>query len=131
MKLLNINMIQSKYGISIEQTDHIIKNIIQEYWLTKTKYEVKFQKSPFPVDTYFEHALFMDSPIIGEELKQIEKSYGGSLNHWVGGLMQITVQNVCDLQYLTICLSGHMNKPTQPDFIALKHGMEYLMYHPH
>ena len=65
-------MIQSKYGISIEQTDHIMKNIIQEYWVTKTKYEVKFQKSPFPVDTYFEHTLLMDSPIIGEELKHME-----------------------------------------------------------
>ena len=44
LKLLNINIIQSKYGISIDQTDHIIRNIIQEYWETKTKYEVKFQK---------------------------------------------------------------------------------------
>ena len=29
LKLLNINIIQSKYGISIDQTDHIMKNIIQ------------------------------------------------------------------------------------------------------
>ena len=32
LKTLNINIIQSKYVISIEQTDHIMKNIIQEYW---------------------------------------------------------------------------------------------------
>ena len=37
IKLLNINIIQSKYGISINQTDHIIKNIIQEYWGTKNR----------------------------------------------------------------------------------------------
>ena len=29
LKLLNINLIQSKYGISIDQTDHNMKDIIQ------------------------------------------------------------------------------------------------------
>ena len=52
LKLLNINIIQSKYGISIDQTDHIMKIYIKEYWGTKKKYEVKFQQSPFPVDTW-------------------------------------------------------------------------------
>ena len=28
-------------------------------------------------------------------------------------------------------LSGYMNEPTEHAFIALKHGMEYLMQHPH
>ena len=54
----------------------------------------------------------MDTPIIVEELKQIEKSHGGSLNHWVGGLIHITVQNCYDLKYLTIRLSGYMNEST-------------------
>ena len=66
-------MIQSKYGIRIYQTDHTMKNIIQEYWVTKTKYEVQFQKSPFPIDTYFEQTIFMDTTLIGTELKKIEK----------------------------------------------------------
>ena len=48
----------------------------------------------------------MATPIIGEEMKQIEKSHGGSINHWVGGLMHITVQTRYDLQYLTMGLSG-------------------------
>ena len=43
-------MIQSKHGISIHQTYHITKIIIQEYWGTKKKDEVKYQKSPFQVD---------------------------------------------------------------------------------
>ena len=34
IKLLNINIIQSEHGTSIDQTDNIIKNIIQEYWGT-------------------------------------------------------------------------------------------------
>ena len=44
LKLLNIRIIQGEYGISIDQTDHTIKHIIQEYWVTKKIYEVKFQK---------------------------------------------------------------------------------------
>ena len=51
LKLLNTNIIQSKYIISIYHTDQITKIIIQEYCGTKTKYEVRFQQSPFPVDT--------------------------------------------------------------------------------
>ena len=89
-----------------------MKKIIQEYWGKKTKDEVKFQKSTFPVDTSFENTLFMDTTIIGEETKQIYKSHGGSLNHWVGGLMHTIVQTCYDLQYFTMQLSGYMNSPT-------------------
>ena len=32
LKRLNINIIQSKDGISFDRTYHIIKNIIQDYW---------------------------------------------------------------------------------------------------
>ena len=77
IKLPNIKIIQSKYGISIDQTDHIMKNIIQEYWGTNKKYEVTFQLSPFTVDTSFKNTLFVDTPLIVDGLKQIEKSHGG------------------------------------------------------
>ena len=65
IKPLNINIIKSKYGIIIDQTDYIMKNIIQEYWEKKTKDEVKLQQLPLPVDTSFENKLFMDTNIIG------------------------------------------------------------------
>ena len=58
-----------------------MKNNIQEYWVTKTKDEVKYQQSPFTVETYLENTLFVATPIIGKYLKQIEKSHGGSLNN--------------------------------------------------
>ena len=64
-------------------------------------------------------------------MKKIEKSHGGSLNHWVGGLMHITFQTRYDLQYLIMRLSGYINAPTEPDFIAIKYGIECLMHHPH
>ena len=73
----------------------------------------------------------MNTHIIEEELKQIEKSHGGSLNHWVGGIIHITFQTKYDIQYLTMRLSGYMNSPKEPAFISLKHGMEYLIHHRH
>ena len=72
----------------------------------------------------------MNTPFIGEYLKQIENLYGGSLNHWVGGLVHITVQTRCVIQYLTMKISCYMNSPTEPAFLSLIYGMEYLMYHP-
>ena len=45
--------------------------------------------------------------------------------------MHTTVQTCYDLLSITMRLSGHMNAPTEPVFIALKRGMEYLMHHPH
>ena len=75
LKLLNINIIQSEYGISIDQRDHIIKKIIQEYWVTKTKDEVKFQKSHLPVDPSPEKKIFMATHIIGEGLKNLELTW--------------------------------------------------------
>ena len=108
-----------------------MKNIIQEYWGTKTKDKVKFQQSPFPTDSSFEKKLFMATPLIVAELKQIEKSHGVSLNHWVGGIIHITVQTLYDLQYFKMLISGYMNAPTEPVFLNLKHVIQYLMHHTH
>ena len=73
----------------------------------------------------------MATPIIVEELEQIEKSHGGSLSHWVGVIVYITDQTRCNLQYLTMRLSGYINAWTEPDFLGLKNSKEYLMYHTH
>ena len=51
LKLLNITIIQSKYGIGIDQKDHIIQKIIQEYLGTNTKEKINFHKSSFSKHT--------------------------------------------------------------------------------
>ena len=72
----------------------------------------------------------MSTQSIGDELKPILKSHGGYLNHWVGGIFNITFQTLYDIQYLTIRFSGYMNTPKEPEFLSLVHGMEYLVHHP-
>ena len=73
----------------------------------------------------------MDTPLIGADLKQIEKSHGVSLNHWVGEIMHIPAQTCYYIQYLTMHLSGSMNAQTELALLALKHGMEYRFHHPY
>ena len=51
--------------------------------------------------------LFIDTLFIVEEQKQIEKSHEGSLNHWVGCLVHITVQTWYDPKYLP-CVSVYI-----------------------
>ena len=51
----------------------------------------------------------MKITLIGDKLKEIEKYHGGSLNHWVGGIVHTTVQTCYDIQYLTMRLSGYIN----------------------
>ena len=121
LKLLNINIIQRKYMASV-LTKHITSWKISFKNIGKKKDEVKFQQYQFPIDTSFEQTLFMAKPIIGEDLKNWEK-HGASLNHWVVGLMHITVQTRYDIQYITMQLSGYMNVPAELAFPPLKHGM--------
>ena len=92
------------------------------------KYEVKFQQLPSPVYTSFENVQFMDTPLNIEELKQVEKSHGESLNYWVGGIMHITVQTCYDLQYLIMRLSGYINAPNRTYFYCYKtwHGISHV-----
>ena len=73
----------------------------------------------------------MATPLIGEEVRQIDKSRGGLINHWVGVLIHINIQTLYNLQYLTINISGYMNAPKEPDPLALKQGREFIMNHPH
>ena len=73
----------------------------------------------------------MDTPHIVEELKQPEQAHGGSLNHWVGGIMNIAFQTHYDLQYLTMQLSGYTNDPTESALPSLRHVTQYLMQHMH
>ena len=75
------------------------------------------------MDTSFENTIFVYTYVIGEDLKQIDKSHIGSPNHWVDGLMHIAVQTLYDLQYPKIRLSGYMNAPIEPSFIFLKYGI--------
>ena len=63
LNLLTVNIIQGKHVIRIYYTYHIIKNITQKCWGTKTKYEVNFRshishwKHPLKINSSWLHLL--------------------------------------------------------------------------
>ena len=75
-------MIQSKYGISIDQTNHITKGILKEYFDKDEK--VEYESSQFLLDSKFEYELYMALPMTTEELEQDKKKYKGKYNKYTG-----------------------------------------------
>ena len=93
------------------------------------KYKIGHQVSEitFSSRCIIKKDIFMGTPLIGELLKQLERTNGGWLNHWVGGLLYIAVQTWNDLKYITMRLSGYTKAVTEQESLALHNGMEYLM----
>ena len=84
MQFLNFRIIQSKHGISIDQTNHILQSILNNYF-DKNK-NVKYESSPFPLDNKFEYELYTALPISEVELEKAEKKHNGKYNKWTGAL---------------------------------------------
>ena len=57
ISFLNFRVIQSEYGINIDQINHILQKVIKTYFATQEK--VPFQSSPFPLANTFEMTLFI------------------------------------------------------------------------
>ena len=90
IRYLNTRIIISPYGISLDITDHIIRNVLHEYWNNRRP---PYQSSPFPLKNTFEHELFTAPPLIGKDLKDIEQRHGGSLYMWASSLQYIVQRN--------------------------------------
>jgi hypothetical protein len=56
LAFLNFRIIQSKHGITMDQSVHLKQTIIDPYFAGETL--VKFGLSPFPLSTLFEWSLF-------------------------------------------------------------------------
>ena len=67
----------------------------------------------FPVDTSFEKYLFVVTPIIWDDQKIIEKYHWESINNWVGGITNTTIQTCYDIQYLNMHLIEYKSDPTE------------------
>jgi hypothetical protein len=83
------------------------------------------------MDSQSERDLY-DSPILtGSTLHDIKKQYGGSLFHWNGILLHVTITTHVDLGYAIMPISGYLAAPTKVIFKALDHTMQYLYFNRH
>eukprot|EP00957_Ditylum_brightwellii_P207717 15354239-Ditylum_brightwellii.AAC.1 len=65
IRYLNTRIIISTYGIIPDITDHICRNVLQDYWVN---YKPPFQSSPFPLKNAFEYELFIAPLLTGKDL---------------------------------------------------------------
>ena len=89
LQFLNFRIIQSEHGISIDQTNHILQSVLNDYFDKNEK--VKYESSPFPLDSKFEYELYAALPMSEDELEKAEKKYNGKYNKWTGALQHIAV----------------------------------------
>ena len=129
LQFLNFRIIQSEHGISIDQTNHIIQSIINGSFDKDEK--VKYESSPFPLDSKFEYELYAALPKFEDELEKSKKKYNGKYNKWTDALQHIAVWSRQDISHVVMRLSGYNAAPSLPCWKVLDHIMRYLFHKPH
>jgi hypothetical protein len=71
LRFLNLRIIQSPYGISIDQTDHLVDSIIEPYFKDRDVSKLLSITSPFPTDLSFEQLLYEAPILVGPALRKI------------------------------------------------------------
>jgi hypothetical protein len=128
LRYLNLRIVFSKDGISIDQTDYIICHVMEYFGDTTS---VPFESGPFPTDSKFELELFHSLPLSPDEKKIYEDHHNGSLSHWIGAFTHAVVFTRPDIAYATMRLSGYMAAPSAASYEALYQFMCYLYHHKH
>jgi len=129
LRYLNMRIVVSPAGISLDQTDYILRHV-QEYF-RDTDVEVPDVDGPFPTDTKFEVELFQSPPLMPEQKEEFAKRHNGSLAHHTGVFMHAVVLSHPDIAYAIMHLAGYMAIPTEAAYKALHHLMCWLYHHPH
>ena len=79
LSFLNYRIVQSEWGISIDQTTHIRQNILAKYFPNE-KETVPFYSSPFPKDGKIEMDLYQAPHLTEEELAALAKKHRGGFS---------------------------------------------------
>jgi hypothetical protein len=126
LRFLNMRIIQIPAGISTDQTDHIVENIVESYFKNRDTSELRSITSPFPTDSSFEQRLYEAPVLTGAALNAVELEHGGSLYHWNGVLLHVAITTRVDINYAVMRIAGYLAAPTSVIFEGLEHTMRYL-----
>ena len=129
LNYLNLRIIQSRYGISIDQTEHIKENIL-DLWFPNGEY-VKTVYTPFRTDGQFERDLSECLPADDQELAQLEFEYKGSFPRLMGQVQHVAVWTRIDISFGCARLSKYVTVPSRITFEAMKRLGRYLYHNPH
>ena len=129
LKYLNFRIIQSEFGISMDQTRHIRESIIDPWFGTSTN--VRTADTPFRTDSQFEQDLAEVLPASPDELQQLEQEYNGPYRSTLGKLNHIQQCSRPDLSYPLNRLARFSVAPSRVTFHGLKRCILYIRTHPH
>ena len=129
MKYLNVRLVQTDLGISIDQTHHI-KTTILDPWFPKGEL-IKTADTPYRTDSDFEKALRTQLPATGKELAQLEAKYKGTYPSLIGQLLHVAQVTRFDLGFACSRLSQYNVAPNAAAFEAIKRVVRYLATHLH
>jgi len=106
---LNLRIIQTEHGTSIDQTNHITQSVLNEYFDKDEK--VKYESSAFQLDSKFKYELYTALTMSEEELTRAKKRYTGKNTKWTGALQHIAVWSRQDISHAVMRLSGYNAAP--------------------
>ena len=133
LKYLNLRIIQSPFGISVDQSQHIEHTIINKYFPPEKVAEsgLKAVHTPFNTCNKYEIDLLEQLPATGEHLKALEKRYDGTYASIIGAIMHVYVWTRPDIGYATTRLSQYIQSPSEAAFAGLYRLLRYLATHRH
>ena len=131
LKYLNFRIIQSEHGISIDQTEHIKKNVIDTYFPLNGQEIIKSADTPFRTDTQYETDLAEQAPATIEERINYEKLHGGPFNASMGKFNHIAQFSRFDIAYSNSRLAQYNIATNEAAFLGVKRLARYLVKFPH
>ena len=131
LKYLNIRIIQTDLGISIDQTQHIKTNIVDKYFPPDNNERLKSADTPYRTDNEYERALAEALPAQGKDLVELEKKYGGSYHSLVGEFLHVQQVTRFETGFAITRYAQFSSCPNAPAFHGLNRLARFLATHMH
>jgi len=127
LQYLNLQIIQSDAGISIDQTKHILK-MLEPHFPKDSSFTAT--DIPFRTDREYEQDMMNAVPASPSELKLLEKEYKGSYATLYGQLLHVATVTRPQISYALLRLGKFQSGPCKTGFEGLKRIFRYLATHP-
>ena len=127
LNYLNLQIIQSAAGISIDQTKHILE-MVEPHFPKGSSFT--HTDTPFWTDKSYETELLDAIPATPAELQLLEKEYGGSFATLYGQLLHVSTISRPDISYAMMRLGRFQSGPCKLGFEGLRKVFSFLASRP-
>ncbi len=122
---------KSEFGVSFDQAHHIKTTIINKWFPPSLTERIKGVDTLFRTDPQYERALSEQLPATGDDLKCLEKKYGGKYNAIIGQVLHPQQVSRFDTGFAVSHLAQFNVAPNEAVFEGTHWLMRYYATHPH